>query len=446
VASDLLTIAASGARAARSALDVTAQNIANASSEGYVRRSVRMEEVSAAGGHLRMGDLSLSGARVAGIDRNVDMFRQAEVRRTNSDVMRADAELRGLQNIESAVEQAGVYPAIVEFEASLQQLASDPGDPALRAAVLASADTMARKFNIAADSLDAVGEGVRFEADAAVGDANIVSGELARVNLRLARAGEGSSDRASLLDQRDALLERLSGIVNVSTSFGPNGAVTVTAGGSGGPTLVAGGSSATLSMSTAADGTVSFAVDGSPLAPAGGSLAGSALALNQIAGARSRLDTLAGDIAVAVNTVQANGTNAAGDPGEPLFAGTGAGDLRVLTTNGAALATAPAGAPAGSLDSTNLTALRQALETSGAAKNMSGLLFDISSHVAGRTITHDALDAIASSARISLEQQSGVDLDTEAANLMRFQQAFQASGRAIQVASDIFNTLIGIGR
>jgi flagellar hook-associated protein 1 FlgK len=77
---------------------------------------------------------------------------------------------------------------------------------------------------------------------------------------------------------------------------------------------------------------------------------------------------------------------------------------------------------------------------------MSGLLFDISSHVAGRTITHDALDAIASSARISLEQQSGVDLDTEAANLMRFQQAFQASGRAIQVASDIFNTLIGIGR
>jgi flagellar hook-associated protein 1 FlgK len=446
MASDLLTIAASGARVARGALDVTAQNIANASSEGYVRRSARMEEVSAAGGYLRMGDLSLSGARLAGVDRNVDMFRQMEVRRTNSDLTRAATELRGLQNIESAVEQAGVYPAIVEFEASLQQLSSDPGDPALRANVLASADTMARKFNIAAESLDAVGEGVRFEADAAVNDANIVSGELARVNLRLARAGDGSSDRASLLDQRDALLERLSGIVNISTSFGPDGAVTVTTGGSGGPTLVTGGDSATLSMTPAADGTVSFAVDGTSLTPTGGSLAGSALALNQIVQTRSRLDTLAGDIAATVNGVQASGTDAAGEPGEALFAATGAGDLRVLTTNGAALATAPAGAPAGSLDSSNLTALRQALETSGAAKNMSGLLFDISSQVAGRAITHDALGAIASSARISLEQQSGVDLDAEAANLMRFQQAFQASGRAIQVASDIFNTLIGIGR
>ncbi|MEC7399287.1 MAG: flagellar basal body protein, partial [Pseudomonadota bacterium] len=38
MASDLLSIAVSGARAARGALDVTAQNIANASSDGYTRR------------------------------------------------------------------------------------------------------------------------------------------------------------------------------------------------------------------------------------------------------------------------------------------------------------------------------------------------------------------------------------------------------------------------
>jgi flagellar hook-associated protein 1 FlgK len=76
---------------------------------------------------------------------------------------------------------------------------------------------------------------------------------------------------------------------------------------------------------------------------------------------------------------------------------------------------------------------------------MNGLLFDVSSRVAGHEITADALDAIAASARISLEQQAGVDLDTEAANLIRYQQAFQASGRAMQVASDIFDSLIAIG-
>ena len=193
MASDLLSIGASGARAARGALDVTAQNIANASSDGYIRRSVQMEEVSASGGQGRIGDVSLSGARIAGVRRNADMFRQAEVRRTNADVTRATTELGGLEDIESAVEQAGVYPAVVEFEASLQQLAANPADPSLRAATLAGADTLARKFNIAASSLDAVGTGLRFDADAAVSQANTITAELARVNLRLSRAGEGSS-------------------------------------------------------------------------------------------------------------------------------------------------------------------------------------------------------------------------------------------------------------
>jgi flagellar hook-associated protein 1 FlgK len=350
-----------------------------------------------------------------------------------------------LQNIESAVEQAGVYPAIVEFEASLQQLASDPSDSSLRAAVMAGADTLARKFNIASQSLDAVGDGLRFDASAAVDETNIIGGELARVNLRLSRAGEGSSDRASLLDQRDSLLERLSGLADVKTSFNPDGAVTVTMGNASSTPFVQGGNTAPLSMATAADGTVSFALGGNAVSLSGGALSGSALGLSQVADVRGRLDALATDIADTVNAAQANGTALDGSAGQPLFAGTGAGDFRLVNSDGAALATAPAGAAAGSLDGANLTALRQALDSGGVAKDMNGLLFDVSSMVSGRTVTHDALDTIAASARISLEQQAGVDLDTEAANLMRFQQAFQASGRAMQVASDLFDTLIGIG-
>ena len=56
----------------------------------------------------------------------------------------------------------------------------------------------------------------------------------------------------------------------------------------------------------------------------------------------------------------------------------------------------------------------------------------------------EALDAIASSARIALDEQAGVDLDQEAVNLVRFQQAFQASGKVMQVASDIFDTILAI--
>ena len=43
-----------------------------------------------------------------------------------------------------------------------------------------------------------------------------------------------------------------------------------------------------------------------------------------------------------------------------------------------------------------------------------------------------------------LQAQAGVDLDNEAVNLVRFQQAFQANGRVMQVASDIFDTLLAI--
>ena len=65
MASDLFSIGSSGLKAARAGLEVTSQNIANAATEGYVRRSVSLSEMAAAGGYSRLGDLSLSGVRVA---------------------------------------------------------------------------------------------------------------------------------------------------------------------------------------------------------------------------------------------------------------------------------------------------------------------------------------------------------------------------------------------
>jgi flagellar hook-associated protein 1 FlgK len=241
------------------------------------------------------------------------------------------------------------------------------------------------------------------------------------------------------------MLERLSGIADINTSFGVDGSVSVRAGGAAGPLLVSGGNAAHLGMTIAADGTPTFDVGGAALTPGGGSLAGHALALREVAGVRGRLDTLAEGIADLVNGSQLGGAALDGSAGQPLFTGTTAATLHAAFTDGALIATAPAGAPAGSRDTSTLTALRNALETGGTAEQMNGILFDVSSRIAGHKITTDALDAIAASARISLEQQAGVDLDTEAANLVRYQQAFQASGRAMQVASDIFDALIAIG-
>jgi flagellar hook-associated protein 1 FlgK len=75
---------------------------------------------------------------------------------------------------------------------------------------------------------------------------------------------------------------------------------------------------------------------------------------------------------------------------------------------------------------------------------MDTILYHASAAVQSRTTTRDALKTISDAAKTALLAQSGVDLDTEAINLTRFQQAFQASGRVIQVASDLFNSLLAI--
>jgi flagellar hook-associated protein 1 FlgK len=444
MSSDLLSIGKSGAQAARIALDVTAQNITNASTDGYVRRSVQLAEVSASGGYGRVGDVSLSGVRLDKVVRNADLFRQSEARRTGADAARAEAEVAGLQNVEAALEQSGVYDAIVGFEGSLQQLASDPVDSSLRASVIEDARTMTRTMNIAASSLDQAGNGLRFEATDGVNQVNLLAGELARVNLRLARAADASSDQTSLLDQRDTLLQKLSGYVDVTTTIAANDTVEVRLGGASGAQLVSIGTATPLAMATAADGTISFTLGGNPITPLAGSLAGKAQALDKLKDIRTGLDTIATGLMSAVGTAQANGAALDGTAGTAMFSGTGAADIALAFEDGAEIATAPAGAGANSRDPSNLSALRTALGTADPAGKTDALIFDISSAVQGRTVTRDALESIANTAKVTLQAQAGVSLDNEAANLVRYQQAFQASGRVMQVASDIFNSLLAI--
>ncbi|MCJ1962236.1 flagellar hook-associated protein FlgK [Novosphingobium mangrovi (ex Hu et al. 2023)] len=443
--SDLISMARSGTRAARTALEITSNNIANASSEGYVRRSVSLAEVAVGTVSSTPTSINLAGVAVAGIVRNADQFRQGEVRRTGADAARAAAEVQGLENIESAVEQTGVYTSIVDFEAGLQALLSDPTDGPLRAGVLEQGRTLSETLNVAASSLDAVGDGLRFEAGEGVENVNRIATELARVNLRLSRASDSSSDQTAQLDQRDMLLQELSQYVDTRTSFAPDtGVVTVTLGGPSGTDLVDGGATRSLAMATAADGTVSFTLDGTPTAISSGQLAGKSLSLTQAASTRAELDAIAAEIVTTVNAAQAAGVDLDGNPGQPLFSGTGAADMRMIAANGAAVATAPAGAGANSRDVSNLEAMRSALSAADPAGDMDTLLFGISSAVAGRRVTRDALDSIASTARVALQAQAGVDLDQEAVNLVRFQQAFEANARVMQVATDIFDSILAI--
>lgn len=440
--SSLLNIGKNGAMAARRALDLTAQNIANAGNPDYARRTLSMAEVASKSGiGLEPGNM-LSGVRPDRVLRSDSTFLQNEARRTGSDLSRAEAELAGLSRAENAIEQAGIYTGIVDFEASLARLQADPLGGALRAAVLEDGRQLAQTFQVATQGLDAAQQSAQLAADAGVERVNLLAAELARTNTGIARARDGSSDMAALHDQRDALLRDLTQLTGGASAFDDKGRASVTL---GGETLVSGTLANALASSANPDGSLAFSVGGNTATLGSGSLLGNSQALQAIGGLRSQLDDLAAQVITIANSAQANGAAQDGTAGQPFFTGSGAADITLGLTDGAQIATAAAGSPANSRDTSNLQALRDALANGGPAASADSLLFGLSSAIDARSVTRDALGTIAGSAQAALQAETGVDLDQEATNLLRYQQAFQANGRVIQAASDIFDTILGLG-
>lgn len=441
----LITIGKSGALAARAALELTGQNIANAGNAAYTRRSLALSEVAASGGIVFGEGTMLSGVRSVGIARNEAVFLQGEARRTGSDAARAEAEVAGLLQAEAAVEQSGLYPAITAFEASLARLSADPLAGALRDDALENARALAQTFGIAAQGLAAAEAGVRATAEHGVAEVNRIAQELARNNAGLARLAEGSAGKAALLDQRDTLLAGLAGQAQFAADFDAVGRVAVRLGGTGGPALIAGTAAASLELTQGAGGAFAFTVDGQAVTLGSGGLAGHAQALVRLTDASDRLDALAGILIDRGNMAQAAGVTPAGMPGGPLFSGGSAGTITLALEDGTGLATAPHGSGPGSRNTANLDALRIALADNGPAAGADAILSGLSSAIAARTVTRDVLTRLADAASRELSANTGVDLDAEAANLLRFQQAFQANGKVMQAAVQIFDTMLRIG-
>ncbi len=61
-------------------------------------------------------------------------------------------------------------------------------------------------------------------------------------------------------------------------------------------------------------------------------------------------------------------------------------------------------------------------------------------------VTSTAQDTMLQQTIQAQQAVSGVNLDEEAANLLRYQRAYQAAGKAMQIASTMFDTLLSLGR
>jgi len=448
---DLISIGQSGARAARASIELTAQNIANAANPDYVRRSLQLEEfVGSAVIDFTSSD-ALSGVRIGGIVRPGSELLQTRARDSAADVERANQDIAALRDGELALEQSGLFRGLVDFEASLTLLESDPTDPALRTGAVETARQLAVSFQSAQVGLSNARDLAQSNVNVGVEQVNGAATELAQINRELAKVEPGSAAQANLFDARDAALRVISSEFSLSAEFDGRGRVTVrlvstpAPAGEVGPALVDGTSTNPVTSTIAADGTTSFDLDGLTFAPVSGAMAGRVSALIDLRDREATLDAIAFSTITRANDAQANGAALDGTPGQPLFSGTNADDIELALTDGDQLALAPLGSPPESRDTANLQTLVAAIGADdGPIAQTDRLLLSLSSRISGLETTREGLSIIAGSAAADLLSQTGVDLDQEAAALIRLQQAFEANSRVIQVANDIFDTILGL--
>lgn len=442
--SDLLSIGASGIKAYSRALATVSDNIANAQTAGYARRTVQLEEVTAAGNTvLYRNNVQPGGVLASGITRSVNDWLVSDSRVASSDAGRNSSRLEWMEVTESALDDGdyGVGSSITAVFTAADQLSANPGDTTLRNGFLQSVGNAADALRRTATSLESASAGIASDAQGKVDALNANLTALQRVNEGLARARAGSTNTAALMDERDRLIDDISASIGVTATFDGHGAATLHATGPGNATLLDGTTVASLSVTTAADGRISYGVTpGGSIGPVSGALAGLSDVAGAVADKRTALDNLANSFAGDLNARHQVGFDAQGNAGAALLdPGTGAASITAI-----ALTANQVAASDGSSANGNILALSSLRGSGGAEANWAAMVSQQAQATASARAQEAASTTRRDSAFDARNEVSAVDLDKEAAELLRFQQAYDAAARTIQVARETMQTIFNI--
>jgi flagellar hook-associated protein 1 FlgK len=452
--SDLLSIGASGVRAYQTALDTVGDNIANSGVAGYSRRSVSLREITVGSGTAAGGYQAGVGVLTTGIQRSSDSFAAAALRSADTDLTKTTTTAAWLDRIGKALEGNAIAARFTDFFNSSDALAADPASSALRANFLAAAGNVASAISATGRAFDQVDADLDAQAMQTTQTMNSLAASLVRINDGLGRTTPNTAASGQLLDQRDAILDQMSQISDLKVTTDNLGRSTVALGGGSGVAFV--GIDRTNTLSFARNGgSVSFSVSNgatpTQLDPMGGSLAGYVEGAARATNARQSVEQIAADFTDGINTVQQAGFDLDGAPGKPLFTvGARATDLSIapgITYQSVAAAGSDGGTPAASLgqrDATNLGGFEAVRSAKGFEAQVTGVITANAAQLKQRNTIAEAQTAIRTGAETQLSTATGVNLDSEAIDLMRFQQAYQASSRAIQVARDTLQTILDI--
>lgn len=442
-AADLFAIGSSGLYSFRAQMGAISENIANAGTENYSRRSVTLAEssVSSATSPLYVPRASFGGSVVAGVQRANDPYLDANVRMTGTALASANARLRWLSDLETALsdDARGVGNSLSTMYASITNLAASPADTSLRTNVLYGIEQVVGAFNASSEALQQTQSSMYQTAQGETVIINDAIKELARINASLVRSQDGTSNQAQLLDSRDTELAKITERLNVAISFSASGAATVTYNGA---TVVQGETTTSFSVSQNANGTLNLLHEGAATtAPANGSLFGIFQSATIADQRLTSLDALAVQFASDINTWHAQGLTDAGATGGALVSvGTTAASLTMVISDISDIA---AKSSDGRLNG-NLINISTIRGNSGVEQGWSALVLAHGNLIGTTKLEQEAAEVRDENARYARENVSGVDLDMEAADLLRTQQAYQACAKVIQTAREVIDSVLKI--
>lgn len=434
---DLFSIGTSGVRSYRAAMGAVSENIANANTSGYNRRSVELMEspTSSSTSEFYKPGVAYGGVEVQSIARANDQYLDLAARLADSTFQNADARKTWQSNIQGALDDGslGVGQLLGTMYSSVERLASNPSDTTLRTNVLFSFEQINQSFKQTSDNLQTIKTGIASTATNDVNALNDAISRLASTNESLRRAVTGSSNAAQLLDQRDSALSDIAAQMDTTVTFGDHGVADVTYNGAA---VVSGINPHTFAVSANTDGTLAFTLDGASVAaPLNGTLAGLSQSATTTAQRIASVDSLAQQYVSDINTWHHGGVTAAGVAGGDMLAGTNASNLSVVITDPAEIAGASPASAGGAING-NLIAITTTRGSSGVENGWAAIISSHANLLSATNAEQAATSARNQQAQNARGDVSGVDLDREAADLIRLQQAYQGCARIIQVARE----------
>ena len=452
-----LNIALQSMLTEQGAIQTTSNNIANSNTPGYSRQRANFEESPP----ISIGSLTLgTGVQLANITSLRSSILDLRINKETQQQGQLNAFISSGQQIQVLFNETagtGLQTPLTNFFNSLSQLTTNPSDLATRQSVLSAAQNLALAFNQTSSNLTTLQRNVDLSVQQSVSQINSLTSQVAQVNQQVSAAETTGANSGPFEDQRQQLINQLSNFVDVSEVDAGNGSLTLTTA-NGSPLVVAGQSFSFTAQADATTGLQHVIANGTDITSqiVSGELAGQLQVRDQqIPSIQNSLDTLAYNLSSALNTQNLAGLDLNGVPGGNLFAplaqaSGAAAVLKVAITDPSKIAAASAGPPPGGPgDNTNANAMLalQNKPLPGGLTPMnyySNLVFNVGNSVANAQIQQASGSQVLQQIQNLQGGISGVDINEEAANLIRFQNAYQASAQVSSIISTLLQATMNM--